>query len=245
MVILIFFIVHWYASLFFQSIFHHRYAAHGMFTMSRSMERIFFIGCAITQGSSYISARAYGMMHRLHHAHTDTSEDPHSPENARNVFVMMWQTRNNYFNIYTGKTPVDDKYKHNLPAWKWFDSIAHNWLTRIAWITVYTCFYVAFATHWSLFLLLPLTIIMGSLQGVAVNWWAHRFGYTNFEMNNTSKNILPVDLIFWGEAFHNNHHKYPGRADNAIRWFEIDPGFLAMRFMHSLGMIRLKAVRNA
>src|SRR5215467_6483535 len=79
MIILLFFIIHWYSSLFFQSIFHHRYAAHGMYTMSKFWERVFYIGCFITQGSSYISARAYGILHRLHHAHTDEAEDPHSP----------------------------------------------------------------------------------------------------------------------------------------------------------------------
>lgn len=240
MVIVIFFIIHWYSSLFFQSVFHHRYAAHSLFTMSATMERIFFIGCALTQGSSYISAKAYGIMHRLHHAHTDTENDPHSPSYTPNAFMMMWVTRNSYFDIYTGKTEVDDKYKQNLPVWNTFDKVVHNWITRVCWIIAYTCFYIAFATHWWLFLLLPLTITMGSVQGLAINWWAHRFGYVNHRMDNTSKNILPVDVIFWGEAYHNNHHKYPGRPDNANRWFEIDPGFLAMKFLHTIRLVKLK-----
>jgi stearoyl-CoA desaturase (delta-9 desaturase) len=240
MIIIIFFIIHWYTSLFFQSIFHHRYAAHGIFTMSRTVEKLFFIGCAITQGSSYISARAYGIMHRLHHALTDTEDDPHSPVTSGNAVMMMWDTRNSYFDIYSGKTPVENKYTYNLPEWQAFDKIAHNWITRILWIVAYTSFYIAFATHWSLFLLLPFTIVMGSLQGVAINWWAHRFGYTNYKMDNTSKNILPFDIIFWGEAYHNNHHQYPGRADNANKWFEFDMGFLALKAMNSIGLIRLK-----
>lgn len=35
-----------------------------------------FILVAFTQGSSYISAYTYGLMHRLHHAHIDKAEDP-------------------------------------------------------------------------------------------------------------------------------------------------------------------------
>lgn len=88
---------------FFQSVFHHRYAAHNLFTMSRFWEKVFYFGCFITQGSSYISAYTYGLMHRLHHAHTDKPEDPHSPHNDPNPFVMMWTTRNNYFNLYIGE----------------------------------------------------------------------------------------------------------------------------------------------
>lgn len=240
MVIVIFFIVHWYVSLFFQSVFHHRYSAHGIFTMSKGMERIFHIGCFIAQGSSYISANAYGIMHRLHHAETDTKEDPHSPANTANVFTMMWMTRNNYFDIYTGKTVVEDKYKKDLPEWKAFDKIAHNWITRLLWIAAYVTFYAVFATAWWQWLFLPATIIMGSLQGAAVNWWAHRFGYVNHKMDNTSKNILPIDFIFWGESFHNNHHKHPGNPNNADKWFEIDTGYYAIKVLDKLKLVKLK-----
>lgn len=238
--ILIFFVLHWYLSLFFQSVFHHRYAAHNLFTMSKFWERTFFFGCFLTQGSSYISAYSYGLMHRLHHVHTDKPEDPHSPHNDPNPFLLMWATRNSYFNIYSGKTPVEDKYRKNLPEWKAFDTIAHNWVFRIIWIGIYIAIYATLATAWWQWLLLPITVIMGSFQGMAVNWWAHKFGYENFKMTNTSKNILPFDLIFWGEAYHNNHHKYPARANNANRWFEWDMGYQSMRLLNFLGVIQLK-----
>lgn len=204
------------------------------------MERLFYIGCAITQGSSYISATAYGKMHRLHHTHTDTEEDPHSPDNTPNLFTMMWLTRNNYFDIYKSVTPVEEKYAKDLPRWDAFDSIFHNMFTRMIWITAYTTFYIIFATHWWMFLFLPFTIAMGSFQGAAVNWWAHRFGYVNYPMDNTSKNILPLDFIFWGEAFHNNHHQFPGRPDNSVKWFEWDMGFQTMRLLHAFKLIRIK-----
>ena len=146
MVIAIFLVLHWYTSLFFQSVFHHRYAAHGLFTMSKFLEKVFYWGCFITQGSTYISANTYGLMHRLHHANTDTVNDPHSPGNSSNIFTMMWQTRTNYYNLFTGKTLTDDKYKKDLPQWIWFESFAHNWATRIAWLIAYTVFYLLFAT---------------------------------------------------------------------------------------------------
>lgn len=240
MIILIFFIIHWYSSLFFQSVFHHRYAAHGLYTMSKFWERVFYVGCFITQGSSYISARAYGILHRLHHAHTDEPSDPHSPSNDPNLFMMMWNTRNNYYAIYKNRTEVPDKYKKDLPDWRAFDRIAHNYIVRFAWIGFYITFYILFATAWWQWLLLPVTMSIGSFQGAAVNYWAHWFGYVNFKQANTSKNILPVDPIFWGESYHNNHHQHPGRANNAYRWFEVDMGYWAMRALHSLGIIRLR-----
>jgi len=84
--------------------------------MSKFWERFFYIGCFITQGSSYISAYTYGLMHRLHHANTDKPEDPHSPHNDPNPFLMTWTTRNNYFKLYIGETDAADKYKKIFPT---------------------------------------------------------------------------------------------------------------------------------
>lgn len=240
MALLLFIIIHWYLSLFFQSVFHHRYAAHALFSMSRRWEKVFYIGSFITQGSSYISPRTYGLMHRLHHAHTDTPEDPHSPQNTSNFFRMMLQTRNNYYKLYTGETIADDKYYKNLPDWAIFDKLTHNWVARIIWFSIYTAIYCYLATSWWQFIFLPFTCALGSVQGAAVNWWAHRFGYENFSMNNTSRNILRFDLIFWGEAYHNNHHKHPSNPNNAQKRYEWDMGYQAMRLLHTLKVIRIK-----
>lgn len=158
MAILIFILLHWYASLFFQSFFHHRYAAHRHFTMSPAWEKFFYVCCFFTQGSSYISAYTYGIMHRLHHMHTDKEEDPHSPFNHPNFFRMMLQTRNSYHGMYCGKIVVPEKFKKNLPRWDAFDNIAHNWITRIAWIGVYTTFYIILPLNGGCFYFCQLTL---------------------------------------------------------------------------------------
>ena len=72
MAILLFFLAHWYLSLFAQTFFLHRYAAHQMFTMNKFWERFFYVLTWLFQGSSFLSPKAYGIMHRLHHAYTDT-----------------------------------------------------------------------------------------------------------------------------------------------------------------------------
>ena len=82
---------------------------------------------------------------------------------------------------------------------------------------------------------------MGSIQGAVVNFFAHKVGYRNYEVDNTSRNLTPfIDIFFWGEGYHNNHHKFAGRPNNAIRWFELDPLYHMMKVMHFLGIIRLK-----
>lgn len=179
------------------------------------------------------------MMHRLHHAHTDEEEDPHSPHYSPNLFLLLVKTRNNYNDIFKGTQAVEEKYKKDLPEWIAFDRIAHTWIARVCWALVYVAIYVWLADEWWMYLFLPFTLAMGAIQGAVVNWWAHKFGYENFQLTNTSKNILPVDILFAGEAYHNNHHRHPGRPNNAVRWFEVDVTYQLMVLMHRMRIIRM------
>jgi stearoyl-CoA desaturase (Delta-9 desaturase) len=235
-----FFVIHWYSSFFLHSFFHHRYSAHNHVTMSRINEKFFFICCFLVHGSSYMSPYVYGIMHRIHHMHADTTNDPHSPHNEPNFFKLMLITRNNYQKYYTSKIVADDNLKKNLPQWDIFEKYVHNWITRMFWILIYIAVYCYFATSWWMYCLLPFTISMTAFQGNIINWWAHKFGYKNYPMKNTSRNIFSVDIFFLGEAYHNNHHKYPGRVKNAHRWFETDIVYYVMNLMHKLKIIRWK-----
>src|SRR6058998_428286 len=82
MAIVIFFTAHWVISAFFQSFFHHRYASHRMFTMAPRTERTFHMLTYLAQGPSYLSPRAYAILHREHHAYSDTERDPHAPASS-------------------------------------------------------------------------------------------------------------------------------------------------------------------
>ncbi len=244
MTIPIFFAVHWYASYFLQGFFHHRYAAHNHVIMPDISEKFFFICCFITHGSSYMSPYIYGLMHRIHHVHADKPGDPHSPHDEPNFFKLMLLTRNNYQRFYQSKIRVDENLKKNLPAWNRFEYLVHNWIARSCWILLYITFYILFATQWWMFLLLPVTITMAAFQGNVVNWWAHKFGYSNFQVPNSSKNIVPVDILFIGDGYHNNHHKYPGKVKNSHRWFETDFIYHIMNVMHFVRIVRWKNYKS-
>lgn len=237
-----FFIAHWYSSLFMQSFFHHRFAAHTQFSASRFWQKIFFVFTYLTQGSSYISPRAYAIMHRMHHAHTDTKDDPHSPKYMHTLTNMMWRTRQYYQKVLSNNLKIENKYLKNLPEWKFLDSLGSSWISRIGWILGYTTFYVFFATQWWMYLILPLHFVMGPFHGVIINWFAHKIGYTNFRMKNTSTNLINFDFLMWGESLHNNHHKYPGSPNFAKKWFEFDPMYPIIILLDKLHVIQLKKV---
>jgi len=245
MAILFFFVGIWYLSLFSQTFFQHRYAAHGSFKMNRFWERFFFLFSYVTQGSSYMSPRAYAIMHRMHHAYTDTEKDPHSPNFSSNIFSMMWRTRNIYAAIDRRKMPVEERFTKNLPSWERLDRWGNSTLSRVLWALAYIAFFVAFANSFWWFLLLPIVITMGAFHGAVVNWFAHKYGYINFRVRNTSRNLLVVDVLMLGESYHNNHHKHPSSANFGRRWHEIDPVYPVVLLLKWLRIIRLTESKPA
>ena len=81
---------------------------------------------------------------------------------------------------------------------------------------------------------------MGPVHGVIINWYAHRYGYVNFKVDDTAKNLLPFDFLMMGESYHNNHHKFGGRANFGIKWHELDPTYPFILFLNKIGIIHLK-----
>ena len=237
--ILLFFFGHHYISLFFQTFFQHRYAAHAAIRMSKGWERTFFILTYIAQGSSYLSPRAYGVMHRLHHAYADTEHDPHSPSYSKNLMDMMLKTWKYYAAVYAETIPIQPRFKKNVPDWKLIDKIGHSWASRIFWVLAYSAFYVAFAPSAWFYLLIPIHVFMSPVHGAIINWYAHKYGYENFEMKNTSENLLHVDFLMLGESYHNNHHKRASSINFGYRWHEIDPVYYVILLFKKLGIVQV------
>lgn len=207
--------------------------------MNKFWERFFFLFAYVTQGSSYMSPRAYAIMHRMHHAYTDTDKDPHSPSFSSNVFSMMWRTKNIFAGIVKGTFPVEKRFTKNLPSWKGFDKWANSIWSKLLWVALYTVFFLLFANSFWWFLLMPVVILMGPFHGVLINWFAHKYGYRNFSLKNTSQNLISIDFLMLGESYHNNHHKHPASINFGSRWHELDPIYPVILFLKWLGVVKI------
>jgi stearoyl-CoA desaturase (delta-9 desaturase) len=217
-----------------------------MFKMTRAWERTFFILTYIFQGSSFLNPRAYAVMHRMHHAFSDTERDPHSPKYFSNVFRMMWKTKEVYYDLLNNKIKPGENFVKNIPEWHKFENFADQWWHRIIWGIAYTGYYILFATQWWMFFLLPVHFFMGPIHGAIVNWAGHKYGYRNFnDTNDNSKNTLSIDLLALGELFQNNHHKFPGRPNFAVKFYEFDPTYPMIKLLKWVGVIQLTSdIRN-
>lgn len=238
-VILSFFVGHWMLSVFCQTFFLHRYGAHRMFSMRKGWERFFHLLTYVSQGASYLNPRAYAILHREHHAYSDTAKDPHSPTNHSNVASMMWHTKGRYQAYVRGLEKPEARFDGGTPEWPLLDRFAMTRFSSLLWIGAYTAFYAAFATAWWMWLLLPLHFVMGPIHGAIVNWCGHRYGYRNYASSDRSKNSLAIDFLTLGELFQNNHHTFGQSPNFAVRWFELDPTYQIMRLLAWIGVIDL------
>ncbi|MFL2982786.1 MAG: fatty acid desaturase [Candidatus Neomarinimicrobiota bacterium] len=237
MVVLIFFFVHWYLSLFFQTFFLHRYTSHRMFKMTPLWEKIFFLLTFIFQGSSFLHPAAYGMMHRNHHSYADTPKDPHSPVHLTNIISFNFATVSQYRKLVNefmhGQISAND-----VPRWFMLERIGESLITRVGFMLIYVLFYIKFASAPWQYALLPFHFIMGPMHGFIVNWFGHKKGYRNFDdIKDNSKNTLPIDFLMMGELYQNNHHKRPNDLNFAVKWFELDFGYIVTLLLKKIRVI--------
>lgn len=253
------FSAHWVASIFFQSILHHRGAAHNMYEFKNEFwKKLAYVGSFLTLGPSYMSAYTYGVFHRMHHAYADTDKDPHRPYGGTfGVFKTLWVTASRYREIFNGsdyitidgvKVLVEDRFKKNVMDWPIFDAIFHNWWTRLVWVLLYFFFYqeVLGAPVWFAIILTVIHSIMGPIHGVIINYYAHKYGSRENDTADTSRNLPSFARFFlslFGETLHNNHHAEPGNPDFSLqgRYGQKDHGFiLFMKPLHKLGVIEIR-----
>ena len=207
--------------------------------MSKGWERIFFLLTFIFQGSSFLNPAAYAVMHRRHHAHTDTKKDPHSPIFIKNIYEFNKKTFVEY-RALVRKVLNNEITILDVPRWPTMEKIAELFIVRVIFIFLYAGVYWVYSPSIWYFILIPLHIFMGPIHGFIVNWFGHRIGYRNFkELNDNSKNTLPIDLLMMGELYQNNHHKAPRKINFANRWFEIDLGYLFASFLQKLNIVKI------
>ena len=239
------FFIHWFSSLFCQSFFLHRYCSHRMFKMSFFWERFFYFLTYLSQGPSFLNPTSYSIMHQRHHAHSDTDKDPHSPHHNDSMWSMMLNTYHEYKDLIKTHHLVNDSVVvHKSPQWKRLDEFAETGWNTLLWSCVYLSIYILFEIELVYYIFLPLHFLVGPIQGAIVNWFGHKIGYRNFELQDKSRNSLPIDLALMGELYQNNHHKNGFKFNFAHRWFEIDLTYQMAKILKFLGIIQLREIRG-
>ena len=102
---------------------------------------------------------------------------------------MMWRTAQSYKLESRLKEP-EAQFKGNYPEWRLLDYWGSTFLSRILFGIGYVVFYIVFATHWWMFLLLPIHFMMGPIQGAIVNWCIPPYSCTLILITAMIKKLL-------------------------------------------------------
>jgi len=217
------------------TIYLHRHQAHRALDLHPLVSHFFRFWLWLTTA---MVTREWAAVHRKHHAHCETIDDPHSPQ-----IYGIWALLSNGTGLYRKacRRPEDIiKYGHGTPD---------DWLEH----RVYT----GHRNH-GIFLMLALDLVLFGWAGIAVwavqmiwiplfaagiiNGVGHYWGYRNFETEDASTNIFPLGILIGGEELHNNHHTFGASAKLSYKWYEFDIGWMYIRVLEMLGLAKVRRV---
>ncbi len=206
------------------TVFYHRGLAHNAVTLSPGARKFAArYGIWVTG----LDPKGWVCMHRMHHTHSDTPEDPHSPLHYGVVGVLLGQLKSyerTLVGLARGRTEYTDEVADlEFPI---------NWLNRKGlWYLPYVLHLVialAIAVPtgmWALGACYFLGMMSHPIEGWVVNSLGHAVGGRNFETPDNSRNNHLAAWLIAGEGYQNNHHRYPASAKFSYQPWEVDLGF--------------------
>ncbi len=182
--------------------------------------------------------REWVAIHRKHHAHCETEQDPHSPQ-VYGIGKVVFQGVQLY-QIASDDASIMEKYGAGTPN----DWIERHLYSRVPSLGPTLLLFAAVAafgvigiTFWALQMLVIPVLAAGVVNGLG-HWW----GYRNYETDDCSTNLTPWAFLIGGEELHNNHHTFPSSARFALRRFEFDIGWALLRLFERLGLAKVRRV---
>jgi len=202
----------------------HRYFAHQAFRTSR----LFQFALALMASLSFGNAVHFAGKHTLHHRHSDTPRDVHTPLQG------WWQC---WLGSLIDCGHSEDEIRRE--ARRYFELPELVWLYRHGSIPALVLCALLFAIGgFSMMAIggcLPSVLLLH--QSSAVNYFCHCRGSRAFATRDQSRNHPVVALLTYGEGWHNNHHRFPRSARAGMRWWELDLFYGVICLLEALGLI--------
>jgi stearoyl-CoA desaturase (delta-9 desaturase) len=219
------------------TVLYHRGLAHGAVKLSPAAR---FLVVALGTWLTGLDPKGWVCMHRLHHAHSDTELDPHSPRHAGIFGVLRAQLRS-YERVLVGLAKREEPYTSIVSDLDFDINLLNR---RRLWYLPYLVHLViaaAFAAcgHWLVGVAYYSGMMSHPIEGWLVNSLGHAMGGRNFETPDDSRNNHVVAWLVCGEGFQNNHHRYPSSAKFSYRWWELDFGYVLCRVLEAIGFVTI------
>lgn len=184
----------------------HRYFSHRSFKCNPIWEKVLHVFAILSFEGPVIG---YSAMHRTHHKHSDSAEDPipghvwhatftsfytipferYSKMTVRDLLLSPWNifTNANYYTLYIGMMSLACAVDYKM-----------------------ACYLLIFP---SLFCIIPSTI---------VNWRCHTAGERPWATQDSSTNNIMANWLIVGQGLHNNHHADAAAYHMERAWWQFD-----------------------
>ena len=200
---------------------YHRQLTHRSYTTNPLLTKLFSIlGCFGGTGSPL----AWVAIHINHHLKSDKPDDPHSPlYKGVKIFALDYVNEVDNDTKWRMRGLVTDKFQQFLHRYYFAINIAYSLI-----LFVIGGFWLMIFLHWA-----P-ALITGLMSNV-VNYVGHKpswpGGYRSYNLNDQSSNNWLWAIPSWGEAWHNNHHRFPKDYTFKKKWWELDISGLIIKLI--------------
>jgi stearoyl-CoA desaturase (delta-9 desaturase) len=174
------------------------------------------LGCFAGTGSPL----AWVAIHINHHLKSDKPNDPHSPlYKGIKIFKLDYVDQVSIDTKWRMRRLVTDKFQQFLHRYYFAINIAYSVL-----LFIIGGFYLMIFLHWAPAIVTGLMSNVVNYVGHKPNWLG---GYRSYNLNDQSTNNWLWAIPSWGEAWHNNHHRFPKDYTFSKQWYEFDiSGFI-------------------
>ena len=182
-----------------------------------------------------MNTREWVAVHRKHHQAADTAADPHSPK-IYGIWTVLFKGALLYV-----------KAKNDPEVLKLGSGTPNDWIERKVY-TPHPYGGILLMLVIDLLFFGPVGLFVWGVQMIWIPFWAagvinglaHWWGYRNFDVKDTSRNLWPLAFWIGGEELHNNHHGEGASAKFSKRWFEFDIGWFYIKILEKLKLATVR-----
>ncbi|XP_022153399.1 palmitoyl-monogalactosyldiacylglycerol delta-7 desaturase, chloroplastic-like [Momordica charantia] len=230
--------------LFGITISYHRNLSHRSFKLPKWLEYLFaYCGVQSLQGDPIY----WVSTHRYHHQFVDTEKDPHSPIQGFWFSYIFWIFDSNTLTNKMSNFQERPDRSTSVMIMK------HNRLDNVGDLkkqTFYTFIHNTYILH-----PIALAVILYAGGGIPFLIWGmcvrsvmllhatylvnsicHLWGKQPWKTGDLSRNNWLINLIAFGEGWHNNHHAFEYSARMGFEWWQFDPGWYVVIFLQAIGL---------
>jgi stearoyl-CoA desaturase (delta-9 desaturase) len=200
---------------------YHRRLTHDSYKTNNVLTNLFSIlGCFAGTGSPL----AWVAIHINHHLKSDKPEDPHSPlHKGIKIFTLDYVNEVSADTKWRMRDLVTDKFQQFLHRYYFAILIAYS-----GTLFIIGGFWLMIFAHWLPAVITGLMSNIVNYVGHMPNWYG---GYRTYNLTDQSSNNWLWAIPSWGEAWHNNHHRFPKNAYFGTKWWEVDISGLIIKLI--------------